>query len=92
MPAGRLAPLRQQIFLNASIPDLLNATEFKALASLRCAYSCIVTMHMFFHFDGRRNLFLLLIIPQFRCAAFGMEEICEIASCLAITVWAETEY
>jgi hypothetical protein len=31
-----LASLRHQIFLNASLPVLLNATKFKALASLLC--------------------------------------------------------
>jgi hypothetical protein len=34
MPAGRLAALKQQIFLNASTYVLLNATKFNALASL----------------------------------------------------------
>jgi len=36
MPAGRLAALKQQMILNASTYNLLNATKFKALASLGC--------------------------------------------------------
>jgi hypothetical protein len=34
MPAGRLAALKQQMIFNASTYNLLNATKFKALASL----------------------------------------------------------
>jgi len=34
-----LAMLRQQIVLNALMPDLLDATKFNALTSLRCGYS-----------------------------------------------------
>jgi hypothetical protein len=37
-----LASLRQQILFNASFHDLLNATKFKALASLSCDVSNIV--------------------------------------------------
>jgi len=33
-----LATLKQQIVLNASTPNLPDATKFKALASLSCSY------------------------------------------------------
>jgi hypothetical protein len=34
-----LASLKQKIFFNAASDNLLNATKFKALASLDCTYS-----------------------------------------------------